>query len=92
MKYKRDIVSIFMCGVFILSLLMNSFMIVMENRISPMQHISAKQSLGSSYALIWGCLIILVLLVLWKDKSEKKNFITGIWASIVWVVLFCLQG
>src|SRR3954447_18576039 len=86
MKYKRDMVSIFMCGVFILSLLMDSFMIVMENRISPMQHISAKQSLGSSYALIWGCLIILVLLVLWKDKSEKKNFITGIWASI------CLGG
>ena len=81
MKKKVDIAALTMSLLAFGALFISSFVIVLENRISKMEHQSGIPILGGYFWILVVVIALLVLLVLWKDEGERRNFITGLWAS-----------
>lgn len=81
MKLKRDIVSLFMCAMCLFSLLSGSFVIVMVNRISPMEHMDVWSVLSYYTWFMIAPVILLALLSWYKRESQALNFLTGMLAS-----------
>lgn len=77
-----DIASVSMALLLCLSLCAGSFVIVMKNRISPMQHIGMSESLGGFAWIPPAAAAVMLLLASVKGRSERINFITGLLASI----------
>lgn len=82
MKKKVDIAAFAMGLLALLSLFIKSFIIVLENRISKMQHIAGMSVLGSYFWIMVVAVLILLVLIVWKGEDEKRNFIAGLYASV----------
>lgn len=82
MKKKVDIAAFAMGLLALLSLFIKSFIIVLENRISKMQHIAGMSVLGSYFWIMVVAVLILLVLIVWKGEDEKRNFIAGLFASV----------
>lgn len=82
MKKKVDIAAFAMGLLALLALFIKSFIIVLENRISKMEHIAGTTVLGGYFWIMVAAVLVLLVLIIWKGETEKRNFITGLWASI----------
>lgn len=83
MLKKKDIVSFTMCIFALISLIIPFFIITRENRIARRVWVSAKASLGINYWVLLAMMAILFILVLIKSCNSTLNFITGLWASVI---------
>ena len=83
MKRKIDRASVIMGILLIFSLTgVKSFAIVMKNRISPMKHKSLFQVAGVRAWILIALAVVLLLLIIIKEKNEMKNAVTGLFASV----------
>lgn len=82
-RKKIDIAALIMSLLALFSLLfVKSFIIVLENRISKMEHVAGSTVLGGYLWIFVLLVVILIALVIWKQDYESRNFIAGLWASI----------
>lgn len=82
MKKKVDIAALAMGLLAFAALFFKSFIIVLENRISKMQHVAGMSVLGSYFWIMVAAVFCLLILIVWKGEDEKSNFITALFASI----------
>lgn len=92
MKKKVDIAALTMSLLAFGALFIKSFVIVLANRISKMEHRSGIPILGGYFWIIVAAMALLILLVFWKDEGEKRNFITGLWASFCIGMIMFFMG
>lgn len=92
MKKKVDIAALVMGLLALVALFMKSFIIVLENRISKMEHISGRTVLGGYFWIMVAAVLLLLISIIWKKEDEKSNFVTGIWASICMGVTMFFMG
>ena len=82
MYKKFDIASIFFGMILILILFLNQFMFVSESRVSQKIGLTARESLGANFPILFILTIILFILLFTKDKKPLLNIITGFMASM----------
>lgn len=82
MKKKVDIAALAMGLLALMALFIKSFIIVLENRISKMQHVAGMSVLGPYFWIMVAAVLILLVLIVCKGEDEKRNFITGLFASV----------
>ena len=92
MKKKIDIAALCFSVLYLVAFLSPSFTSVRVNRISPMEHLGAWASMGNLAFVPLVMSLIMIALVLFKGTSEKRNFLTGIWASICLGMILYFSG
>lgn len=82
MYKKFDIASIFFGIILTLILFLNQFMFVSESRVSQKIGLTARESLGANFPILFILTIILLILLFTKEKKAILNSITCFMASM----------
>lgn len=92
MLKKQDFATIILGIVLIILLFTNQFMFTAKSRIGEKIGLTAQNCFGENYIIILVLTILLCILIIFKQKNENLNFITGILASICFGLTILFAG